>query len=209
MMEIFERDYWSKSKNFLLPLTGVKKVPELDLRAYMKWGEYGVANGQLVVKVEYGAQWAVFQSFVQGLAANGRAFLTEAYHGEGVSVLIFDLSEWGEDLQRFIEGKYSQFSTAAKDLIRDYHIFYQDGKPLMNVTLKSCIYANDVAPEMDNLTPLEYAIRHYVIGERPTPMDFDTAKAWRKRGELCAAPDVDKETLVMDESQLGTPALVD
>jgi hypothetical protein len=217
MIDLFKKDkelneyvYWSKSRTFLLPLTGITKIPDIEFKAYVKWDEYSIHNYELIVKANYGYRFEVFEEYLKTtLLYNGKSFAKEVYDFEGFSIMIFDISEWKKDVDLFLIGKYSKFSSDAKSNIVDFHTIYKKKKQQINIIIKSCIYPDVPEELLDNMTPLEYAIKHYVRTPPRIKIDKDTEEAWLKIGELCSKCDEEKETLILDESQIVTSIPLD
>lgn len=204
MIEIFKKEYWSKSKAFLLPLTGIKKTDDFDITTYVKWGDYSIDNYQLVVKVEYGHRYPEFQEYLkENVLAHRDAFAREVYDFEGFSVLIFDLSEWSQDVEKFIQGQYSKMSLTAKKVIQDFHIF---GNNQINITIWACLFPLSRDPLIEDMTAVDYVIEHYILGKNPKPADHETASFLRKSGELCSLCQFEKETLELEASQIDISA---
>jgi hypothetical protein len=205
MNEILKRVYWSKSKVFLLPLTGITSIKDFTYRCYIKWGNFSIENYQLIVKIEYGYRYEVFQEYLRTtLLSNHKAFVTEIYDFNEFSVLIFDISEWASDIRKFIKGEYSKMSTQAKETIYDYNLFYKDGKWKINLMVNSCLYPKVKRKELDNMTPIDYAIKHYVMDGTNSKIDLDTERVWREMGELCSKCIEKNETLELEVSQNDT-----
>lgn len=209
MMDLFKRDketheivYFSKSRAFLLPLTGITQIPDFEIRSYVKWDNYSIYNYELVVRVEYGYRFETFQEYLKtNLLSDGRSIAREVYDFEGFSIIVFDLSAWSKDVEEFLKGRYSKFSRDAKAAIISYHTVYKNKKPEIGLITNSCIYPDVPQEALDNMTPLEYAIKHYVSTPYRARIDTQTERMWRDIGELCSICDEEKETLVLDESQ--------
>lgn len=188
MIEVWKKEYWSKSSAFLLPLTGLKKKTDFDIQSYLFWENYSIENYFLTVKVEYGHRYNEFVEFLNlYVFEKKKGFITESFDYEGFSILIFDLSEWGFDIEQFLIGKYSKMSEEAKIAIQNYHSFIKDGKRVIAITISSCLSPHEKVKALGNKTPLEYVITNY---------DVD-AKVMTELGELCSLYDNSKETLVL------------
>src|SRR3954464_1401080 len=109
--ELLKKEYWSKSKFFLLPLTGIKKTKDFKVKSYIRWDDYSINEYNLIVKFIYGHKFDQFEEYMRenlSTSNKSKAFVTEIYDYEGFSVLIFDISEWASDINKFIKGRYSK-----------------------------------------------------------------------------------------------------
>lgn len=200
MIDLFKREYWSKSYAFLLPLTGMPKTLEFEVTTYLQWNEYSIDNYNLIVKVVYGQRYDAFQDyFNKVINENKDAFVVESYDFEGFTILIYDISMWKADIGIFLKGKYSKFSKRAKDKIEIFHIFYKDKKKKINFRIYSCLNPMVKQVLLDNLTAIEYAARHY-------DMEYEVME---KIGEICSKCELERETLILDASHVVIPVRMD
>lgn len=200
MIEIFKREYWSKSYAFLLPLTGMPKTHDFEVAAYVKWNDYSIENYNLIVKIEYGHRYEAFLDyFSKVINENKKGFVTEVYDYEGFSILIYDISEWASDIRLFMRGKYSRMSKEAKEAVELFHIWYKNGKKKINVKIYSCLNPREEQPLLDNMTAIEYASVQYGI-------DLEELE---KVGEICSCCELERETLLLEPSQVDIPVILD
>jgi hypothetical protein len=201
MVEIIRRNIWSKSTAFLLPLTGIKKTRDFEIRSYLYWNDYSIGNFELAVKVEYGHKFQEFLEFMhEGVFKNRNSLIREVFEYEGFSVFIFDISDWAEDVAVFMEGKYSKLSKPAKVKIQKYN---SDDNNNMPISIYCCLFPDEPHEMLGNMTPLEYAVQHYITEYKPNKADYESAEIWQKSGELCSIFDMKEETLVLEECQDG------
>lgn len=201
MVNVLKTEYWSKSDAFMLPLTGIQKTKEFDIKSYLYWDDYSIEDYKLIVKVEYGHRYEDFKQYLRDVIfSSKKSLVMQSFDYEGFTILIYDISNWYKDIEIFLTGKYSRMSEDAKSTIENYHIFYENKKPKVNISIYACLYPN-IAPDpksvLDNMTPIEYVIKHYVMVGKPDRIDLETAKAIRDCGELCSIYDKSKETLVL------------
>ena len=195
MVEIFDekREYWSKSKWCLLPLTDIPKTKDFDITTYVKWKNYTIENFQLIVKVEYGSKYSQFQEFFAKIVENNKAaFAIEAYDYEGFTIVIYDLSYWAKDIRFFIKGQYSKLSESAKRKIEAYHTFYKNGKYNINIRNYICLHPDEPQAVLGNMTPIDYAALHY---------NMDLTEI----AQVCSICEPKKETLVLLDCQVDIP----
>jgi hypothetical protein len=200
MIELFRTEYWSKSQAFLLPLTGIPKSSGFEVTSYVRWNNYSLQQYNLIVKIEYGHRFEAFQEFFsEVISRKETGFVTEVYDYEGFSVLIYDVSYWAADIRLFSKGKYSKMSKAAKEAIELFHIFYKDNKKKINVKIYSCLNPKEEQLLLDNMTAIAYAAVYYDI-------ELDDLE---KIGEICSCCEPERETLVLQPSQVDIPILLD
>jgi hypothetical protein len=165
----------------------------------VQWDEFSIRNYELVVKVDYGHKYEYFKEYMnEQVFTNNKCFVRELYEFEGFSILIFDISEWKDDIKYFLKGKYSKLSDNAKGIIKSYHTMIINDRPVVNGTINSCLYPDVENEHLDNMTPIEYAISHYIMDKYSGKVDHDTAESWRKHGELCSKCEFKNETLTLD-----------
>jgi hypothetical protein len=201
---VLKNEYWSKSRAFLLPLTGMVKSNdyEMDVTAYLYWRDYSIENYNLIVKVEYGHRYPEYLAFLSSNVLTGnKGFITETYDFEGFSVLIYDISEWAFDIEQFMKGKYSKMSKEAKEVIEDFHIYYENNEPRVRISIYGCLYPNSKQKILNGKTSLEYVCEEYGF-------DKDAVKIIMERGEICSIVNPNRETLVT-EGQIDSNLVVD
>lgn len=188
MVEIIKQEQWRKSEAFLLPLTGLMRNKDLKIESYLFWEEHSIEDYHLTVKIEYNDRKGYDNYLKKCVLDSSGNCLLEVYEHDGFEVLIFDLSEWYMDIDMFLKGRYSQLSTEAKQIIQSYHTFYEKGKPMINVTIYSCLFPNDTDNLFEGMTAMEYIAHYY---------GFDIA-VLKELGEVCNKYDRNHETLTLD-----------
>lgn len=187
MLEIIQTEYWSKSKAFILPLTGVPRTKTFAIDSYLFWDDYSIEDYILTVRMEYGHRYEDFLAFLtlHFFQTGRKGHITQSFDFEGFSILIFDISEYAFDIEQFLKGKYSKFSKEAKDVIRTYH---RKGKEGLPANIYACLYPFIEADEFEKMTPIAYVAKYYGFPE----------KDLKELGELCSIFDSEKETLHVD-----------
>lgn len=187
MVEVLKSGYWSKSETFLLPLTGLSRTHKYPIKSYLFWDKYSIEDYNLILKIEY-QDYDTFLAYCRKIIfpiLDRSNMLVECHDFEGFSVLIVDLSEWAFDIELFLKGRYSKMSGDAKDIISEYHTYYEKQIPRVHVNIAGIIDPDVSFTVLDNMTPFEYVAEHYGF-------DLDELK---KVGELAAKYDEEKETL--------------
>lgn len=187
MIEILKKDYWSKAEMFILPLTGLSKSSKYVPEAFLFWDEYSIENFQLILKYSYGTDYEDFTNYCRKTIfpfLDKKGYLVECYDGEGETVFILDISEWALDIELFLKGKYSKLSRDAKDVIIDFHTFYNKGAKVPPEVL-AILEPNTKYKILDSMSGFEYVAENYGID----------LKGLMEVGELASLYDREKETL--------------
>jgi hypothetical protein len=171
MIEKLYGKYFQKSKSFLYPALGIKKLSYISFNTYLSIeGLIPVEDMQLICHFK-NTDNEKFKNFEdQNILTNPLYVKTVELEGE--NYYIFDLDIYRNDWVNFMLGKYSKMSNVIKKAIRTYY--------------------GDKSPEysyMDTyLNPEEYYEKYSKLLE----IDVDTLK---RIGELCDPCDLEKETL--------------
>lgn len=197
-VDVLLNSYWSKSDAFLLPFTGMKKVEEFDVGAFMFWENYTIEDYKLIVKIEYGCRYDEFETYLKERLLVESNKVIQVYPYEGFSIFIFDIADWYEDIETLLNGKYSMFTRKAKDTIERYHMYYEDGKPQVDINIFTCLYPNSKESVLDGMTAIDYVIKNYIMVGTPSKLDLETAKIMKSGGQVCSIYDKKEETLVLD-----------
>jgi len=193
MVEILKKKYWSKSEAFLLPLTGLSKTQNYDMRAFLFWNEFTIEDYFLILKF----RWDNYDEFLLYcrqvifpiLDKNG--YLIESHDFDHETVLVLNISEWALDIEMFLKGKYSKMSRDAKDTITEFHTFNDKG-PKIRIEICASLDPNAKFPMLGDLTALEYVAENYGL-------DYTELK---KIGEIGGIYDQDKETLIFNKEKV-------
>jgi len=193
MIEVLKGAYWSKSEAFLLPLTGLTKTHKYPLKTYLFWDKYSIDDYFLILR--FG--WDDYEEFVKYcqraifpvLDRNG--YLIESFDFENETIFVLNISEWAFDIEFFLKGKYSKMSRIAKDIITEFHTFYDKG-PKILIEISASLEPNAKYPVLGNLTAMEYVAENYGL-----PLD-----ELKKVGELGGIYDTEKETLTIKKEEV-------
>ena len=190
MVDIIFKDYWSRSEAFLLPLTGLKKKYDFEMKSYLFWNSYSIEDYKLMVVFHY-EDYDKFVAFCREEIfpiLDSSILLEENYDYHDRAIFILDMSEWAFDIDMFLYGKYSKMSKEAKTLITQFH--RKDGK--IKCYLYSAMYPNEEQSILNNVSAIDYIVNHY---------DLDPEEM-HKIGEVGGLYDRNEETLLTHIEQL-------
>ncbi len=179
--------YFQKSKIFLYPLLGIKRgtsvIPE---ETYISWnGKCSPEDVKLVClyKTRKDDEYKNFESNV--LLKHSRLYDYVKVNDKN-SVFIFDFSDYKENLQMFIDGKFSKFDNKIKNKILDF--FEKNSGNYVYV--HSFLYPNKWYDRYAEL-----------LGVEPNLL--------KEVGELCTKTDIDKESLLIQVADLENIRILD
>ena len=129
MKQIY-KSYFQKSKVFLYPLLGIKKgVRFVPIETYITWSHTLIDSKDILVcayaikdstsNQEELERKKQFNMFVKKHLERNELYHSR-HHTNDLELIVFDLSYFKKDLQKFREGKYSQFSLITKRLIMEF-----------------------------------------------------------------------------------------
>lgn len=218
MVHVLKEEYFSKADAFVLPLTGLPKTSIFDMRSYLFWEENSIEEFKLMVAyshtdkknfLEY-CKKAVFPILdkngylIESYDFQNQATLTFDKEGkvkytpfENLTVFVLDLGEWAWDIEQFMAGKYSKFSTKAKDILDNFHTIHKKRGETFPVHIQVILYPNDIieavdkkdTPLLGKLTPIQYVAKNY--GLNLTDL--------QQVGELGSIYDIREETLTIGQ----------
>jgi len=194
-IELFKKEYWSKSEAFLLPLTGIGSSHKFPVETYLFWDDYSIENFNLMVKFSY-KDYDEFVSYCQKIIFpvwDKGGYVVESYDFGKETVFILDISEWALDVQMFLAGKYSKFSREAKSMIQDYHIYYTKGKPQIDIEIAGILDPMRRHAVLEDMNCIEYVSEYYGL---PLP-------ELQKLGEIGSIYNKEKETLSYISAKLA------
>ena len=166
-------DYFQKSKVFLYPLLQLKKgLTYVPKQTYIAMEHmHSIEDYRLLC--EYHVKMSEnFNKFCNTYIKNHPRFDEYIDIGDNKHVFIFDFISFKNDFNKFLVGKYSQFSLNSKMIILD---FFSDGRSsdYIEAFLSPENYHEDYADELN----VDVKIIESVF-------------------ELCSLPDINKETLI-------------
>lgn len=184
--EFLKKEYWSKSEAFLLPLTGLSKTLKYNLHSYLFWDNYSIENYYLILKFTYDNYDEFLEYAKQTIfpILDKETYLTETFDGENESIMILNLSDWARDIGLFLNGRYSKFSSEAKDLITEYHTYYDRGNKI-KLHIRTALDPNEIHDILGKMTAIDFIAEDYGL-----PLE-----ALKRVGEVGGIYDKEKETL--------------
>ena len=174
-------EYFQKSKVFLYPLLKLRKgLKYVPIQTYVCW-EHVYTSGEYKLLCEYNAKSGKgFEEFCDRYLNCHVLFEKELDISENKHVFIFNLSPYKNDFNRFLQGKYSQFSLDSKITILDF--FGSSSKMLSFVQ-------SFLSPDSAHA---DYA--------KALGVDKETIE---EIYEVCSKPDIEKETFHEDNEILN------
>lgn len=174
------RDYFQKSRVFLYPALGIRRgVSVTPIQTYTSWKDkYNHSDLKLCV-VYHIRDDPDFKNFEENKLLGNTLFHELIPLGDGTGVYIFDFKDYATDWECFIKGKYSKLSENLKKHIRGYY-----GRDTSNYPyVESFIH-----PER------YFSMYSEIINVKE--------KLLKEVGELCSAPDLEQETLIISIKDL-------
>ena len=122
MKQIYKQ-YFQKSKVFLYPLLGIKKgVRYVPIETYITWEHPLLSKDILVCAYSKDpSEEEKFNIFTKKYLEKNELYHSRHHTGDDkLELIVFDLTYYKKDLQKFREGKYSEFSLITKRIIMDF-----------------------------------------------------------------------------------------
>ena len=193
MVQVLKKEYWSRADAFLLPLVGLERDTRFEIRSYLFWNKYNIHDYNLMItfssdsyeEMVHHCRKNIFPFLDRG------GYLVENYDIGNRSIFILDISEWADDVEIFLKGKYSKMSPQAIKAIERYHKFNKDYIP---IHIYGVLHPNKRMELLDNMTPIEYICQEDTYG-----IDLNTVK---RIGEIGTFYDQMEETLLVDITQI-------
>jgi len=117
---IANKKYFQKSKVFLYPLLrfkkGIQYVPEETFISWKNKFDFDKCNFFCLYKIKKRTSFRLFE--IKHLTKH--KFFSEVIYFEGYALYIFNLLDYENDFFNFIDGRYSKFSLAAKQIISNF-----------------------------------------------------------------------------------------
>ena len=172
-MDTVYTDYFQKSKVFLYPLLKLRKgMAYVPIQTYICMEQSYTINDCMFICEYHVKSSDKFIAFYERYLKNHKYFNKYMYQGKNYHLFIFDLKDHKKDFDRFIQGKYSQFSLESKLAILDFYISSGNMMQYMHSYL---------SPEFAHV---DYA--------KALNIDVDIIKEVH---EVCSIPNIEKETL--------------
>lgn len=150
--------YFQKSLNYLYPLLGIDKDADFPPSTYLWWGkEESIDTNRLLVV--YDKTSSVLYTPFEKKILFGNPYYEKCYELEDGKAYVFNLSTQHETVDKFIRGKYSQFSEGVKKRILAFHGASTDKSPRpgrhIHASLYPELYFDKVAEEINVTVDLQ------------------------------------------------------
>lgn len=194
-IEVLKKEYWSKSDAFVLPFTGLVRDLKYIAKSYFFWENYSINNYQLVLKFLH-KNSDIFNHYCKDYifpVLRKSTHVIESYNCDDGDIFILDMSEWGEDIDMIMEGKYSKMSEEGKGVIKKYHKMKNGDIPVHIYAVLHPFREIDLLGEgvlMKDKTPKKVSPIDYVA--KTYGLNIDDLKIL---GELGTIFDKEKESL--------------
>jgi hypothetical protein len=181
-MKKIYKDYFQKSKVFLYPLLGIKKgIRYVPIETYIEWDQM---NSPYTLYCLYKhpkkeEEKKMFDIFLDIHIKNKESFNEYFILSKKYTLCSFDLFSFKKDYKNFKDGKYSKFSTYAKNIIIEF--FGKTGS--ISEYIESYLYP-------------EYYYEHY------SEILNVPVKDLKEVQELCDKPNIEKETFIKELAEI-------
>ena len=174
------KDYFQKSRIFAYPLLGIEKgATATPIQTYMSWtNQYTIQESKLICTYHLRNDME-FRNFEKHKLIGNKLFFDFKEIEDNKGVYVFDFSNYAEDWNHVINGKYSKLSAFYKKNIENF------------IGRKSSNYAH--------IESFLYPKKYYKMYSEMMGVNESLLK---EVGELCSLIDVDKENLVADIKSL-------
>ena len=181
-MKTVYTDYFQKSKVFLYPLLKLKKgIAYVPIQTYVCWEQAYTLNDYMFFCEYHAPSSDKFIKFCDKYLKNHKYFMEHIVFKNNKHLFIFNYKAYKNDYDRFIKGKYSQFSLDTKLIILDF--FNSSGN--MSDYIHSFLSPDNAHADYANA--LDISIEKII----------DVY-------EVCSIPDIEKETFQEDNEILNS-----
>lgn len=113
--------YFQKSKTFLYPFLSIpKNAPYAPAGVYVSWKDVFTTEDKKIAVVFKHEESLGYADFVITYLYNNPLFVEERSSKDNYDIFIFNLENYAADYHHFLNGKYSQFTSKTKKIIRNY-----------------------------------------------------------------------------------------
>ena len=179
MKQIY-KSYFQKSKVFLYPLLGIKKgIRFVPVQTYIKWDHSLIDSKDILIcayaiKNSTNNQEEIERKKAFNIFIDQYLKTNELYHSrhntDTLELIVFDLSYFKNDLKKFKEGKYSEFSLITKKIIMEFF--------------------GNIGTIAEYMESYLYPKKYYEVYSNILNISIETLEDVT---ELCDKPDLDKE----------------
>ncbi len=171
--------YFQKSKVFLYPLLGIKRgVKVIPSETYLTWDPYYIAEDMKLLCLYHPDGSHDYLEYEKNVLLKHTRLIDIKDIDKTNKLFIFDFSDIKNDWDNFIKGKYSQIDKETKSKILG---FFDKGSA-NHVYMKSYLNPNQYFDDYAECLGVEVELL-------------------KKVGELCAKPDINKETILINQAE--------
>lgn len=169
--------YFQKSKVFLYPLLGIKRGAKvIPSETYLAWDPYYIAEDMKLVCLYHPNKSNEYEKYEKEVLLKHNRVCDIKDIDEHNKLFIFDFADIKDDWNNFIKGTYSKVSKENKHKILSFF----DKNSANYIYMKSYLNPDKYFEDYAECLGVEVELLEKV-------------------GELCARPDLEKETLIMKE----------
>jgi len=178
--------YFQKSKVFLYPLLGFKRgIKVVPSETYLAWDPYYIPEDMKLVCLYHPNKSNEYENYEKEHLLKHTRLCDVKEVDEHNKLFIFDFADVNVSWKNFINGKYSKFSEDTKNKIMNFF----EKNTANYIYVNSYLYPNKYFYDYAECLGVE--------------ADF-----LQEVGELCAKPDMQKETLTMKQEDLQKNQLI-
>lgn len=113
--------YFQKSRSFLYPLLGISRQSYAPIQTYLALDDVISPEDKKLVCMFQNENSRRFRDFEEKMLVNNPLYMSSETYIVEPSIYIFDFSNYSEDWNNFLNGKYSKLSKPFKDAIKNYY----------------------------------------------------------------------------------------
>lgn len=169
--------YFQKSKVFLYPLLGIKRGTKvIPSETYLAWDPYYIPEDMKLVCLYHPNNSNEYEKYEKEVLLKHNRLCDIKDIDKHNKIFIFDFADMKDDWNNFINGSYSKLNKETKHKILNFF----DKNSANYIYMKSYLNPDKYFEDYAECLGVE--------------VEF-----LEKVGELCACPDLEKETLIMKE----------
>ena len=181
------KKYFQKSKIFLYPLLDIKKGSEfVPTETYICWKNKYKLEDMVLVCVYHTKNNINFITFEKNILLKHNRIINYNTIDTSTNIYVFNFSDYKEDWNYFINGKYSKINPILKRKILNYF----DDNSANYIYVNSYLYPNNFFEEYSIILDVNVELLISV-------------------GELCNKPDLIKESLTVNVANLQKLKILD
>lgn len=175
------REYFQKSRIFLYPALEIERGNSIvPIETYISWNDSILPSDRKLVCLYHLRDDIKYKQFEKRKLLGNRLFEDFREVEDNKAIYIFNFEQNNGDWNHFLKGRYSQLSTELKKKIKD---FYKNN--------------NSNATYVDSFV---YPEKFYDLYSELLGVEASILKEVK---ELCSAPDLEKESLIILEKQFN------